>query len=299
MSLVKAQLYTAMDPVPRKYYGLGRDEQKMKAQFSQIAEESTTDEPTREFTEFGGPQNLSFKAENAAMTIRTIQAGPVKRVSAATFAAALEISYEAVRDSKYKAIASSAKALGRATEKTPERLFAQFLDRSHDTAYPVTADGLPLFSASHVTPYGTTFSNTLSGAPALSETALEDVITALRTTIGPDGELSPVMFKQLIVPSSMSVLAEKLTTSPKTLGSNFNDPSVINGKKFMTFDYLTNTTRWIVQTDADNGFYWDWREKPQFERDNVALIMQAIYIAFFRAMWGAEDPRCAFSSNAV
>lgn len=299
MSLVKAQLYTAMDPVPRKYYGLGRDAQKMKAQFSQIADVSTTDEPTREFTEFGGPQNLQLKPENSPMVVRTIQAGPVKRVSAATYAAALEISYEAVRDSKYKAIASSAKALGRATEKTPERLFAQFLDRSHDTAYPVTADGLPLCSASHLNPYGQTFSNTLSGAPALSETALEDVMTALRTTTGPDGELSPVMFKQLIVPSSLAVLAEKLTTSPKTLGSNFNDPSVVNGKKFMTFDYLTNNTRWFVQTDADNGFYWDWRESPQFERDNVASLMQAVYIAFFRAMWGAEDPRCVYDSNAV
>ncbi len=299
MSLTTASLFTMMDPVPRKYYGLGRDAQKMKAQFSQIAEVSSTDEPIREFTEFGGPQNLEMKPENAAMTVRTIQAGPVKRVAAACYAAALQISREAAMDGKYKAVASSAKALGRATEKTPERLFAQCLDRSHNTAYPVTADGLPLFSASHLTPYGVTFSNTLSGAPALSETALEDVMTALRTTIGPDGELSPVMFKQLIVPSSMAVLAEKLTTSPKTLGSNFNDPSVVNGKKFMVFDYLTNTTRWIVQTDADNGFYWQWRESPQFERDNVALILQAVYIAFFRAMWGAEDPRCAYSSNAV
>ncbi len=299
MALTTAQLFTMMDPVPRKYYGLGRDAQKMKAQFSQIAEVDTTDEPIREFTEFGGPQHLAYKAEGAAITQRTIQAGPVKRVQAATYAAALTISREAAKDGKYKAVASSAKVLGRATEKTPERLFAQFLDRSHNTAYPVTADGLPLCSASHLTPYGVTFSNTLTGAPALSETALEDVMTALRTTIGPDGELAPVMFQQLIVPSSLSVLAEKLTTSPKTLGSNFNDPSVVNGKKFMTFDYLTNTTRWFVQTDADNGFYWDWRESPQFERDNVALTQMAVYIAFFRAMWGAEDPRCVYDSNAV
>lgn len=299
MSLTTAQLYTMMDPVPRKYYGLGRDGQKMKAQFSQIMEVSNTEDPIREFTEFGGPQNLELKAENAAMTVRTIQAGPVKRVQAATYAAAIQISREAAKDGKYKAVASAAKSLGRATEKTPERLVAQFFDRSHNTAYPVTADGLPLFSASHVNPYGQTFSNTLSGAPALSETALEDIMTALRTTTGPDGELSPVMFEQLIVPSSLGILAEKLMMSPKTLGSNFNDPSVVKGKKHMIFDYLTNTTRWIVQTDADNGFYWDWRESPQFERDNVALVLQAIYVAFFRAMWGAEDPRCAYSSNAV
>jgi hypothetical protein len=54
-----------------------------------------------------------------------------------------------------------------------------------------------------------------------------------------------------------------------------------------------------VQTDADDGFYWDWRERPTFERDNVALTMQAIFIAFFRAMWGAENFRCVYASNAT
>jgi hypothetical protein len=111
--------------------------------------------------------------------------------------------------------------------------------------------------------------------------------------------LAPVSPRAMIVPSSLDVLSEKLAKSEKTLGSANNDPSVVQGMKRIVFDYLTNTTRWYVQTDADDGFYWDWREKPQFERDNVALTMQAVFICFFRAMWGAENARCVYASNAT
>lgn len=291
-----AQHYVGIEPVTRKHYGLGKD--SIESQFDKIAKVDTVDEPIREFVEWGGPAQLQLKRENTAMRLRAIIPGPLKRVQAATYAGAIEISREAVMDHKVKEVKTAASSLGRATKKTPEYLFAQFLDRSHSTSYPVTADNVALCSASHVTPYGTTFANTLATPAALSETALEDVMTALRTIPGPDTMLSPVMKKQLIVPSALAVLAEKLSTSQKTLGSANNDPSYVRGTKVMVFDYLTNTTRWFLQTDAENGLYWDWREKDQFERDNVALTLQAIFIAFFRAMWGGEDPRCIYGSDA-
>lgn len=296
MALSIAQLYSLIEPVTRDYYGLG--EGKVKPQFSQIAEIDTVDEPIREFVETGGPGQLLLKTENSAMAVRTIVVGAVKRVQAATYAAAIEISREAIADAKYKQIKTSAASLGRATARTPEYLFAQFLDRSHNSAYPVTADAVQICATTHVTPYGVTFGNTLATPATLSETSLEDIRTALRTTIGPDGLLSPVMGKKLIVPSALDVLAEKLARTKQTLGSANNDVSVVSGMETMTFDYLTNTTRFFVQTDAENGFYWDWREKNTFERDNVALSRQVVFTAAFRAMWGAEDPRCVYASDA-
>ncbi len=297
MALNIAQLYAAIEPVERKWFNSAM--MKIEEQFSKIAEVNTTDVPIREFSEWGGPQQLEMKTENAPMRIRTVALGTPKRVQVATFAGAIEISREAVTDVKIPQLKTPAQALGRAAKKTPEYLFAQFLDRSHNSAYPVTADNVELCSASHVTPYGTTYANTLAAPAALSETSLEDIRTALRTTIGPDGMLAPVSPKAMIVPSSLDVLSEKLAKSEKTLGSANNDPSVVQGMKRIVFDYLTNTTRWYVQTDADDGFYWDWREKPQFERDNVALTMQAVFICFFRAMWGAENARCVYASNAT
>jgi len=292
-----AQLYAAIEPVERDWFNSGM--QSIEAQFSRIADVSTIDVPIREFSEWGGPQQLTQKVENSPMQVRTVQLGTPKRVQVATFAGAIEISREAVSDVKIRELTTPAKALGRAAKLTPEYLFAQFLDRSHNSAYPVTADNVELCSASHITPYGTTTTNTLATPAALSETALEDIRTALRTTIGPDGMLAPVQPKQMIVPSSLDVLSEKLARSEKTLGSANNDPSVVQGMKRVVFDYLTNTTRWFIQTNAEDGFYWNWREKPTFERDNVALTMQAIFIAFFRAMWGAENWRCVYASNAT
>jgi hypothetical protein len=296
MAINSAQIYVSIEPVTRKDYGLGKDSHK--AQFSQIMDTDTTEESVREFYEIGGPGRLDLKTEGQAMQGKTIQTGPVKRVQAATYAASIDITREAVMDSKVKAIKSSARSLGRATSLTPEYLVATFLDRAFNSAYPVTADAKELCSTAHLTPYGVTFSNALATPAALSETSLEDIKTALRGTIGPDGMLKPVMPKKLIVPSALANLAEKLTTSKKTLGSANNDPSVVAGMDFMVFDYLTNATRFFVKTDAENGFYWDWREKPQFERDNVAKTQVATFIAFFRAMWGAEDPRCVYASNA-
>ena len=297
MALNIAQLYLAIEPVVRKDFGLGR--KKITPQFSKVAEVDTVDEPIREFYEIGGPGRLMPKTENQAIQLRSIQLGPVKRVQAATYAAGIEISAEAVKDVKVKAIKSSAQSLGRATDLTPEYLFATFLDRAHDTNYPITPDGKPLFSTSHLTPYGVTVSNTLTTPSALSETSMEDIKTQLRQMVGPDGMLSPVMLKQWVVPSALGHLIKKLTSSSQTLGSANNDPNINKGDSYQIMDYVTNQTRFFAQTDADNGFYWDWRESPTFERDNVALTRQAVFLAFFRAMWGAEDFRCAYSSNAT
>jgi hypothetical protein len=293
-----ASLYGAIEPVTRDYYGLELNAEP--PQFSQIAETDTVDEPIRDFVEFGGPGQLAFKAENAPIVAGRITQGPIKRVQAATYAGAIEISREAVKDVKYKQITTAAKSLGRATRKTPEYLFGQFLDRSFDSNFPVTADNVELCnSSSHTLPDGTTFGNALSTPAALAESSLEDILTNLRTLPGPDGMLSPEQAKQMVVPSALHNLAMKLSRSEKTLGSPNNDPSVVNGLKVMTFDYLTNTTRWFVQTKNARGIFWDWREKPEFIRDNVALTLMAVFVAFFRAMWGCEDPRGIYGSNAA
>lgn len=292
-----ASLYGAVEPVVRKYFGLGV--KKKPEQFSQIAEVSTVDEPIRDFVEFGGPGQLSFKAENAAVTLGRIIQGPIKRAQAATYAGGLELSREVVKDSKYPMIKKAASSLGRATRLTPEYLFAQFLDRAFNTGFPVTADNLPLCSTVHLLPDGTTTSNALATPAAMAESSMEDMLTALRTIIGPDGMLSPEDFKQWIVPSSLNMLAMKLSKTERTVGSNFNDESNVYGKKVMTFDYLTNATRFFAQTDNENGIFWDWREKPDFIRDNTALTLQAVFVAFFRAMWGCEDFRGIFGNDAT
>jgi hypothetical protein len=299
-------LYSFIEPVTRKHFGQGA--KKHPAQFSQFMDVSSTTEPIREFQENAGAAGtFALKTENSAMSRKVITPGPSKRVQAATYAAAIEFSKEIlddIRDSQNAAalrkVTTSSGALGRSGSLTPEYLVAQFLDRSFTSGYPVTVDNVILCSASHVSPLGTTYSNIMATPAALSETSLEDIMTQLRTTAAADGLLTPVMPELLIVPSALANTAKKLTMSEKTLGTANNDPSIVRDTaKHVVFDYLVNQTRYFMKTDADNGLYWQWRQALSYDRDNVALTMQAIFIAFFRAMWGCEDPRGIFGVNAT
>lgn len=292
--------FAAVDPVAnRHYYGL---ETEAEQQFKSIFKIGSDDEPQKSAVEYGGPASLSLKTENAAVAQKNILQGPIKTWNAATYAGAATISYEAARDVKnrYGKIASTMGSLGRATKVTPELLTALFLDRAFNSAYPATADALELCSTVHLLPDGvTTTANELVTPAALDETSAEDVKTALRSILGPDGNIMPHKVTGWIVPSALANTAEKLSRSDKTVGTANNDPSVIKGTKVLNFDYLGSATRWFAKTDNTNGLFWDWVEKEQFITDQVVLMLQKVYVAFFRARYGCVDFRGIYGSAAT
>jgi hypothetical protein len=292
--------FAAVDPVAnRHYYGLEGD---VEQQFKTIFKIGSDDEPQKSAVEYGGPASLSLKTENAAVSQKTITQGPIKTWNAATYAGAATISYEAARDVKnrYGKIASTMGSLGRATKVTPELLSALFLDRAFNSAYPATADALELCSTAHLLPDGvTTTANELTTPAALDETSAEDVKTALRSILGPDGNIMPHKVTGWIVPSALANTAEKLSRTEKTSGSANNEISVVKGTKVLNFDYLGSATRWFAKTDNTNGLFWDWVEKEQFITDQVVLMLQKVYVAFFRARYGCVDFRGIYGSAAT
>ena len=292
--------FAAIDPVVnRSYYGL---DDQAEQQFKSIFKVGTDDEPQMSAVEYGGPGSLTLKTENAAVAPKSIVQGPIKSWNAATYAGGVTISYEAAKDVKnrYAKIAQTAGSLGRATKVTPELLTGLFLDRAFNSSFPATADGLELCSTAHLLPDGvTTVANELTTPAALDETSVEDIMTNVRTLTGPDGNISPVSIKSWVVPSALFNLATKLSTSTKTLGSANNDPSVVSGTKVIGFDYLGSASRFFALTDADRGLFWDWIEKPQFITDQVVLMLQKVYVAFFRARYGCVDFRAIYGSAAT
>jgi hypothetical protein len=293
--------FAAIDPVVnRSYYGLGDND--AEKQYSRIFKVSSDDEPQRSFVEYGGPANLTLKTENAAVTAKTINQGPVKTHYTSTYAGAITISYEAAKDVKnrYGKIAQASSALGEAERITPELLTALYLDRAFNSSFPATADAIELCGV-HVLPDGvTTFQNELATPAALDETAAEDVRVALRSLLLPSGNIRPTKVTSWIVPSSYEPIAMKLSQSAKTIGSANNDPSLVKGTEVKMFDYLGSSTRWFAETDRkDNGLFWDWIEKPQFITDQVVLMLQKVYVSFFRARFGCGDWRQIYGSAAT
>lgn len=292
--------FAAIDPVVnRNYYGL--DDEQVEAQYKQFFKVASDDEPQMSAVEYGGPASLTLKTENAAVAQKEIIQGPVKTYYTNTHAGAITISYEAARDVKnrYGKIAQASSALGEAERTTPELLTGLMLDRAFNSSYPATADGVEI-CGTHTLPDGvTTTANELATPAALDETSLEDIRVALRTILGPSGNIRPLRAVALIVPSAYEPLAMKLSTSPKTLGSANNDPSVVKGITPKVFDYLSSATRFFVETNAkERGLFWDWIEKPQFITDQVVLNLQKVYVSFFRCRYGIVDWRHLFGSAA-
>jgi hypothetical protein len=298
-----AQYFAAVDPViNRSFYGL--EDTKTPKQFDKIFRVGSDNEPQRSFVEYAGAANLSAKTENAAVAMKQVIQGPIKTHFTTTYAGALTFSYEAVSDVKnrYAKIVQPSAGLGRATRVTPELLTALYLDRAFDSNFPATADNVELCGV-HTLPGGQTFQNELATPAALDESALEDVRVALRSVLSSEGNIMPLKIRQMVVPSAYEPIAMKLKMSDKTLGSANNDPSIVQGTGVQVFDYLGNSTRWFVQTDGTDesnlGLFWDWIEKPNFITDQVVLMLQKVYVAFFRARFGCGDWRDIFGSAAT
>lgn len=298
MAMNSASIYKSIEPVVRHFWGLSK--QEAKPIFSQIFETEETDEPILDAVEYGGPGAMKWKAENDRIFSDEIIQGVNKRWAAQTFATAIEISLEAVEDTKYGAIKTAAKSLGRSANLTPEYLAAQFLDRAFNTSYPALGDNLTLCNTAHLIPKGGTYSNSLATPYSLSEFALEQIFQNLAVIPGTDGMLMPLQPKKLVVPVALGPLAWKLSQTQLQVGSANNDLSFIAGKfEPVVFNYLGSNTRYFVTTNADDGLFWKWRVKPQFMRDNVDMLTQALFISRFRAYWGCIDGRGIYGSNAV
>ena len=298
-ALSTQQVWAAVDPVVRSSYGLSY--KKGKPEFKQIFEVSKGKEPVRSSVEFGGPGQLSLKSENGPVSSLTIRQGTPKTWNYVLYAGEVTLSWELAKDCKIREIKTVTSSLGRATRLTPEYLAAQFLDRAFNSAFPATADSKELCATDHLV-IGTNTSNgsnELATPAALSETSLEDVLTNLMTMKGADGMIVPVMAKQLIVPAALSHTAEKLSRTKTQVGTANNTVSVVSGMKATTFRYLDSATRWFVQTDHDNGLWWEWDEEAQFMEDNSPTTLQKVYVAFFRARWGCDDWRGIYGVAAA
>lgn len=295
--------WAAIEPVAnRKFYGIG---EKTPRQFDKIAKIGSDDEPQTSFVEYGGVSaSLALKTENDAVIQKTTSQGPVKTWYTQTFAGAATISMEAAKDVKnrYPKLSQAMGLLGEAAHVTPELLFALFMDRAFNSAYPATGDGVEI-CGTHTLPDGvTTFANEMTNPAALDETSAEDVRIALRSMLGQSGNLRPLTVEKWIVPSAYEVIAHKLSRTKNSVGNANNDVSLVAGTDVVVFDYLGSSTRWFAGTsasDKENGFFWDWIEKTQFITDQVPIQLQKVFITYFRARYGIKDWRHVYGVAAT
>ena len=213
----------------------------------------------------------------------------------------VQISKEAYDDDQYGLLAKSiAPALARSFERERNTQAATILSNGFNVnGYEF--DGVPLFSANHPLPRGGVQSNVLT--TPLSVAGLQAARTRLRKNLAPDGVITPLMPKYLIVGPSLESLADELILSAMKPGQTgtgaglVTTPSEVNipaqrGLTKVVLDYLPDRGEYFVAAGMDDRmFKWYDRQKPETDDDWDKEAQALKYYCFARWSFGFSDFR--------
>lgn len=203
-----------------------------------------------------------------------------KRYTYKVYGLAYALTKILVEDGDHVRLGSSfAQHLAQALIETKETRLANVLNRAFNASY-LGGDGVALNVTTHPMANGSTYSNLLATAAALSQTSLEQMLIQVRKATDDMGKKIRVSSKKLVISPDNVFQAEVLLKSVLRAGTNNND---INPVKSMgqldpnpaVLSRLTSTTAWWVKTDAPNGLRILMRRKLEksmegdFETDSM------------------------------
>lgn len=259
--------------VPSAVGFFGAAYEKYQREFTDVYDVTKSERAFEEMVELINAGLAMVKNETASLTFSRLGQGGIHRATHVTYGAALRLSEEAVADNQYMEVAEQrSQALARMMSNTENIVSMLPLNRAFDVAY-AREDGVPLCSASHPTEKNGVQSNLLNHD--LSHAALEDAVILAKKTDANDGTPIMGMVKQLIVPTDLELLANKIIKSVNESGTANNDINVLramnafpNGVRSKRF--LTLTGAWFVQKDYGTPIFYE-RMAPTMQ-NNVEFI---------------------------
>lgn len=229
--------------------------------------------------------------------------GMISRATHIAYALGYIVTYEELRDNLYEIVATRrAKGNAFSMRQTIENVAAFPFNNAFATTYNTTADGAAWISTAHVNATGGTYSNALSPAADLSESALEDLTIQIMQTANDRGNLISIMPKSLHISVNEWYNANRILKSvlqPNTASNNINvlkATNVFPGGIQMNH-YFTNAHPWFIRTNCPDGLYFFWRDRPQFDQDNDFDTKNAKASCYMRFSVLLNDPRALFGSN--
>lgn len=259
---------------------MGKTYNRFANQHTQIFDIRKSEKAAEEMLMTVGLGLAPIKAEGAAIAMDGMSDGYVARADHSTVALGFTITREAIEDNLYESKTDMmGRGLARSLAETKELRGAAVFNLAFDAGTPI-GDGVSLCNASHPLFNGSTVSNTV--AADLSETALKNAITAIRTTFVDDRGLKiKVAPQKLIVHpndafTAFEILKSDLSTSTATnsttgVTNTNNINSLRAGGLFpqghMVYDYLTDNDAWFILTDIDDGLILWQRRKMEVEME--------------------------------
>ena len=230
--------------------------------------------------------------------------GPVTTYQHIAYFLGYIVTFEELRDNLYKQVSvDRAKGNAFSINTTIETVAAFLYNNAFSTTYFATGDGLALGSALHTNTTGGTYSNILSPAADLSESALEDACTQIMGYTNDRGNPINIMPQSLHISRNEWFNANRIMKSvlqPNSASNNINVLKATNafpgGIKMN--HYFTNARPWFIRTNAPKGMRFYWRDRPMFDQDNDFDTKNAKAGTYMRFSVGATDPKGIFCVNA-
>lgn len=276
----------------------GTSYSKLDKEYPRIFDVRQSKKAYEKVVEATGFGMASVKGEGASIVYDTPGQGPASVFTHVTYGLGYIITREAMEDNQYQEVAeSNAMNLPWSMNTTKETVHANILNRGFSTSY-VGGDGKPLFSATHPTANGTQ-SNLLTAAD-LSESALEDALTAIATVKNSAGLPIALRGVRLIVGPAQIFNATRILEAEGRVGTANNDPNAIKTlgllSEIVINHYLDDPDAWFIQTNAPNGLISYQRRALELEKDEDFDTENKKHKATERYSAGWGDWRAVFGN---
>jgi hypothetical protein len=238
--------------------------------------------------------------DGAAVTYDTGGVLFVKRYTYSVYGLAFALTKVLVEDGDHIKIGQIfSRHLAQSLIETKETVTSNVFNRAFNGSY-VGGDNVSLSNASHPV-VGSTFSNILPTAAALSQTSLEQILIQLRSAVDNNGKRITLDATKLIVPPALMMQAEVLLKSALRTGTANNDINPLKGKlsDIAVISRLTSSTAWWVQTDATEGLKMLTRRNMEKSMEGDFETDSMRYKATERYTVGWTDPRCVYGTPGL
>ena len=251
---------------------------------------------------FAGTGAAPVKPEGAPLSYDSMKEGWSQRYQHETIALGLAFTEEAFDDNLYMDLGKKGStALAQSLKHTKAIKAASIFNNGTSSSYN-GGDGVPLFSTAHPLLGGGTFSNRLTTAADLSETALEDSLIAISGFVDERGIPTMVEARTLVIPRQSEFIAERIlgnSNRPGTADRDIN--AIVKRGKFpggvKVLRRLTSTTAFFIVTDAEDGLRHFTRKSVSTKMDGDFDTGNVRYRVSERYSFGWTDPRGAFGNG--
>lgn len=246
------------------------------------------------------------KDEGGNFSADSISQGFASRFVHLTYGKLMTMTREVMEDDQYRPKLEEllGSHLAKSMKETREVIAHNVLNNGFSTVSGQSynnPDGVALFSASHPSPKGGTFSNTLAVAADLSEAAVEQMCINIKNMVDEAGIRMNNKPVTLIVPVAEMFNADRLLFSNGRVGTADNDLNTIGrlGLNLIVDPYLTSNVAWFIKTDIEPGLIFMERrgiemgERNVFDNDNYQIKVSERYSV------GYGNARCIHGTVGV